>query len=277
MSPSTHALPSSSQLGKPRLAAALPTGRIFAAQVMALTRANLKARYRGTVAGFVWVVMNPIILFASQSYAFKHVLRIQAPNYSLFLLSALLPWIFFVQSLEMCTSLFVTMGRAIRSFPMHPLVYLSAQLFDNAINFLAAFALVLVPVWILEPGEARGLLFLPIAILLLWLGVFGASWLFATLQVFYRDTRYMVSFVISWLFFVTPVFYPADFVPTQWRFLVVLNPVHRLIQPFRIALYEFSYGDFWRAALAATLVGAGSLGIAALFWRLKRNDVYISV
>ena len=86
----------------------------FWRQVLALTRANLKARYRKTAAGFLWVVLNPLILYAAQSLVFERFLNLRVPRYSLFLGSGLLPWVFSAQTLEMCTSLFVTHGRLIR-------------------------------------------------------------------------------------------------------------------------------------------------------------------
>src|SRR5271154_4561101 len=101
---------------------------IFVRQSRALAAANLKSRYRRTVAGFLWVVLNPLIMFGVQSMIFRHVLKIQISNYFLFLLSGLLPWIFITQSMDMCTSLFQANGGVLKSFHLNPLVLLTAQL-----------------------------------------------------------------------------------------------------------------------------------------------------
>src|SRR3954465_5069767 len=149
--------------------------RIFVRQSRALTAANLKSRYRRTIAGFLWVVLNPLIQFGVQSAIFRHVLKIQVNNYLIFLLSGLLPWIFITQSMDMCTSLFVTSGNVLKSFRLNPLVLLTAQLLDNLLNFLAAFLIIFVALLFHMGGETHlnGLLFTPIAVLVLLTGVSG--------------------------------------------------------------------------------------------------------
>jgi lipopolysaccharide transport system permease protein len=246
-------------------------------QVTALTRANLKVRYRKTVAGFLWVVLNPIILFGIQGLVFRKFLRLDVPNYGLFLLTGLLPWIFIAQTLEMCTSIFVTSGRLLKSYPVSPLVYLAAQVADCLINFACAFLLVLVPVWLRNPGEPAGLLLLPLAFIPLLVGTLGFAWLLATAQVFLRDTRFLVSFALGVAFFLTPVLYPAGFVPPQLAWIVWVNPFYKLIAPFRSALYVFSPATFAQDVAWASVVAGLALGAAALAWKQGRNGIYFHI
>jgi ABC-type polysaccharide/polyol phosphate export permease len=251
--------------------------RAFRIQVQSLTVANLKTRYRQTLAGFFWVVFNPLVMYGVQSLVFRKFLRLEVPDYSMFLLSGLLPWIFIVQSVEMSTSIFVTNGRLLKSFPIHPLVCLLAQLCDNVVNFLAAFLLLGVPTWILHPGHVLGLLLLPLALVTLFCAVFALCWLLATLQVFFRDTRFIVSFVMSIAFFLTPVFYPVDFVPSQFRWIILINPFHHLLVPFRQTLYVFEPRAFMQAIGVAGLIAAALFGFASILWSKKRNEVYLNV
>ena len=223
------------------------------------------------------MVFNPLMMYGVQSLVFKTFLKLQVPNYALFLLSGLLPWIFISQALEMCTSLLVTSGPLLKSYPVHPLVYLFAQLVDNAINFLAAFILLLVPVWYFQPGQSLPLLLLPIPLVLLLVSVLGLAWLLATLQVFFRDTRFLVTFAISICFFITPIFYPTAFVPEKFRWMTMINPFHRLIDPFRVVIYNFSFEAFVNSCFAAAIVATASISIAYLFWRKKRNAVYLNI
>lgn len=246
-------------------------------QVKALTKANLKSRYRKTIAGFIWVVMNPIIMFSVQSLVFRKFLKLEMPNYMMFLLSGLLPWIFISQSLEMCTGLFVNSGRVIKAFSVHPLVFLASQLIDNLINFIAAFTLVFIPLAVSQPTNIIGLLLLPICMLVLGAGALGMAWVFATLHCLLRDTRFVVTFVLSIGFFLTPVFYPREYVPEEMRFMVDINPIHRLIDPFRHSIYRFDAVAFGHSIGVAILVSALSLAAAYLLWRSKRNVVYLSI
>src|SRR5258708_5886389 len=130
-------------------------------QIIILTAANLKSRYRKTIAGFLWVIINPLLMFWVQSQIFIKVMKISLTNYPLFLLSGLLPWLFMTQSLEMSATIFNQMGSALKAFPVHPFVFLAAQLIDNFINFIAAFLVLLIPIVLFSSLSAVGLLFLP--------------------------------------------------------------------------------------------------------------------
>lgn len=249
--------------------------RVFWVQSRALTAANLKSRYRNTFAGFLWVVLNPLIVYGTQSYVFHTILKLQVDRYRLFLLSGLLPWIFITQSLEMCTSLYTSSARLLKSFPVHPLVYLAAQLFDNFVNFIAAFLLILLAVFIWDPVEPLRILLLPLPLVLLFGAVFGMAWMLATVQVFLRDTRFIITFALNLLFFLTPIFYPASFVPEEYRWIIRLNPVNHLIQPFRALIYdELQLSSIVQSMLMSGMIATLSLSAAALFWSRKKNDVY---
>ena len=86
----------------------------FWVQVWELTVASLKSRYRKTFAGFLWVVLNPLMMFGVQSLVFKTFMKIQVPDYHLFLLGGLLPWIFFSSTIQMGTPIFVTQSHLLR-------------------------------------------------------------------------------------------------------------------------------------------------------------------
>lgn len=220
--------------------------------------------------------MNPLIIFGVQSYVFRKIMLIQVPEYSLFLLSGLLPWIFFSQTVEMCVSLYLVSGRLLKAFPVHPLVYLASQILDNGINFLAAFSVLLIPKWVFGSSQwsLQAFLVLPIAVILLVIGTFFAAWIMAVVQVFFRDTRFLVSFALSILFFLTPVFYPTSQVPPQYRWIVQINPVHYLISPFRATIYQFDWNQVLvtcQHALAVDIL----LGVVAVtLWRKKRNALF---
>ncbi len=247
----------------------------FWRQVLALTLANLKSRYRKTVAGFVWVVMNPILMYSVQCYIFHWVLHIEIANYQLFLLGGLLPWIFINQSLEMTTPILVNSGRLLKSFPTNPLIYVFAQLLDNGINFCAAFFCVLLPLAVTEHVDPYGIACLPLAGVLLFSGVLALSWLLSAANVFFRDTRFIVSFSLSILYFLTPIFYPIELVPPSIRWLVQLNPLYLMIRPFQTALIRFAWLPFARDCLSSAAVSIVGLPLASAYWRRKKNEIYL--
>jgi ABC-type polysaccharide/polyol phosphate export permease len=249
---------------------------LYFPQVRALTAANLKARYRKTVAGFLWVVINPLIMFGVQSLVFKTFLHLQVSNYSLYLLSGLLPWIFITSSLEMCTNSILASGYLLKAFQLPPLVYLFAQLLDNLVNFLASFILILTPV-LISHGVGVSIFLLPLAIILLMGGVIGMTWMLATIQVFFRDTRFILSFVISITFFLTPIFYPEAYVPERYRWLSQINPLYQLIRPFHCVIYSSEPGETLQAFTHSSIVAVVSLLAASLIWKRKKNELFFNL
>jgi lipopolysaccharide transport system permease protein len=251
--------------------------RAFLHQTLALTKASLKARYRKTFAGFVWVVLNPVIIYGVQALVFKKILRLQVDHYPLFLLSGLIPWIFISQSIEMTISIFVTSSQLIKSYQVHPLVFLSAQILDNFINFIVAFLCILLAVSFFEPLPLVRVLLLPLPFLVLVTGVFGAAWLFSTLHVFFRDLRYIMSFILHIGFFLTPIFYPISFVPENLKRYFFLNPFYQLIEPFHALLIGFEPILFARRLSISFAVSTSFVFFAFLVWKKSRNSLYFRI
>lgn len=246
-------------------------------QVRALTAANMRSRYRNTVAGFLWVVLNPIIMYSVQSFVFRKFLNIQVPNYSLFLLCGLLPWIFVVMSIDMITPVLDSSRELLKSFNISPFVLATAQILDNFSNFLFAFFIVLIPTWGFSDLSFQGAFFLPIALVFLVFGVVGMCFLLSVMQIFFKDVRFVMSFLVNILFFLTPIFYPIEYVPMKYRFLVDFNPIFAMIEPFRFCIYDYNFDILFFKLLKSGVVALAFVLLAVMFWKRKRNGFYIKL
>ncbi|MFL5782977.1 MAG: ABC transporter permease [Bacteriovoracaceae bacterium] len=243
-------------------------------QVQELTMASVKSRYRRTFAGFIWVLLNPILQFGVQCLVFKQFLKLNIPNYYLFLLGGLLPWIFITSTLSMGTPVFVAHAHLLRSFKISPMVILCSQILDNFINFLASVVIILLPVYLISGQPLLSLLGLPLAIIPLLVMTASVTIILSTLNVFYRDINFVIGFMMSLLFFLTPVFYPREYVPAHFQWIIDVNPFVYIIEPFRALFIRPSWEDFFFWVLK----GSGVAGLSAFiaFWTFKRrrNDFY---
>lgn len=246
-------------------------------QIIELTTASVKARYRRTFAGFLWVLANPILQFGVQSLVFKTFLKLTLPNYYLFLLGGLLPWIFITTTLGMGTPIFVSHSHLLRSFKISPIVILASQILDNFINFMASIALILVPIYLFSDGPLLNLLALPLAIAPLVFSVTSITLILATLNVFYRDVNFVIGFILSLLFFLTPVFYPRDYVPENLQWIIHFNPFVYLIEPFRSLFLAPSWGEFFSWLLRGFGVSLGFALLAVFVWKRRRNEFYFRI
>jgi ABC-type polysaccharide/polyol phosphate export permease len=247
-------------------------------QIRAMTAASIKSRYRNTIAGLIWVVLSPVLLYTAQAFAFRYVLKINFENYPLFLVTGLIPWIFLIQSIAMGTTLFTTQARMFKSFPIHPLACLIAMLMDNLVNFTLAFFVILIPVALkTAPGIIGHFVLFPLPMLSIFIAAVGFSWMLATLQVFFHDTRYVVEFITSIAFYITPIFYPSTFVDEQYRWILDLNPLVTLFYPLQALARDQIPSDFWMRLLSSYAISLTALLFASIFWSRKRAAAYFNL
>lgn len=251
--------------------------KLYWAQVFQMTWANMKSRYRKTFAGLIWVIMNPILMYGAQSLAIKNFLRLELPNFYVFLLGGLLPWIFITQTLNMTAPVIVANGELLKSFKINPKVLLYSQILDNFINFLISFLLLFFPLWLQTKENPAGLIFLPLALFLLLLGTFAIGSFLALLNVFFRDTAFVVNFLTGVLFFLTPIFYPASYIPDKYRFFVELNPFYAFIRPVRSTIYHYDFEVMMMSFGKALLFLIPLLALSIFYWRSKKNALYFYV
>lgn len=242
-----------------------------------LTYFQMRARYRKTLAGFFWVIANPIVTFFVQALIFKHILKIEIPNYSLFLLSGLLPWFFINQSLNTSSSVLVNSRELLLSLKIHPLTIVGAQVFDQFINFIAAF-LILV---LFQLKFIEGVSLVPLLVLVNLITILAFTFSVCTLvsfwHVFYRDIQFVVQFIMGIIYFVTPIFYPRSLIPEQYQWIIELNPFYPFIQLFQTSLFQFDL-DLWCMSFVKCLLIIGLIALASkMSLKFKMRDFYINV
>jgi len=200
-----------------------------------LTIKELKSRYKSTSLGFLWAFINPLLQMIIMSIVFKFFFRIQVENYSIFLFSGLLPWMFFNLSLSGGTSVLVDNRDLLKKvvFPREilPLSAISA----NFVNFLASMTIFLIVLIILGFFNFSQIVFLPVAIILQLVLTAGIVFLTSSLNIVYRDVSYIIQAGLILWFYASPIFYPLSFVPQKFIGLYSLNPMVGII-----GLYHFS-------------------------------------
>ncbi|MBC7255952.1 MAG: ABC transporter permease [Chloroflexi bacterium] len=209
---------------------------------------DLKVRYKNSVFGFLWSLLNPLLLMLVFKVIFTVVLpNVHVPHFPVFVLSALLPWNFFSTSLVGAIHSISGNGHLIKRVYFPREVLTISSVLGNLVNFILAL-LVLIGV-ILFSGLpiTRAILYLPLVIAVHVAFTLGVALALAMLNVFYRDTGVIIEVLLQAWFFVTPVFYPIELLP-QWinvlgyqvpvqRLVYILNPMASIIATYRSVLY----------------------------------------
>jgi len=233
----------------------------YRALISALVARELKARYRGSVLGFLWSFVNPLLLLLIYNFVFTKVMPGARGEglepYALFLFRGLLPWTWFSSSLLDSASVLIAGGNLIRKvmFPAEvlPIVTVFAGLVHYCLGLvvLAAFF-----VYYGHPLISLDLLWLPVIVLVQLLLTLGLSLLIAALTVHFRDLRDLLANLMTLWFFGTPIIYPLSRAPESARWLLNLNPFTHLAVSYQDVLFRPDPFTGWRRLLA---VGAVSI------------------
>ncbi|RMF96166.1 MAG: ABC transporter permease [Candidatus Schekmanbacteria bacterium] len=202
--------------------------------LIALAKKDLKVRYKSASLGFMWAILNPLLMMVVLSIIFSLVFKVktEAP-YSVFVLCGLIPWTFFNFSLSCATNSIVDNSNLIKKvyFPREiiPISVILANLFNFCLSLIILFIFLLI-----FKIEITIYYFLaPIAIIIQFFFVCGMCLLTSGLNVYFRDVRYIVEAGLLFLFYLTPVFYPVQMVPERFRDIFMLNPMAGIIVFYR--------------------------------------------
>lgn len=209
----------------------------YAELIKNLAVKEFKLRYRNSVLGFFWSLLNPLAMMVILSLVFSVLVKSGIENFPVFLLPALLVWRFFSIGTTM------SLGSILGNVPLVTKVYfprwllvLSSNL-ANAIGSTLEFV-VLLPLLILLGMNLTYLVFLlPIILTFEFILIMGVSFLLASLNVYYRDINQIWDIILQAGFFLTPIIYSATLIPPRYSFYYLLNPVSRIMEAIRKILY----------------------------------------
>lgn len=244
--------------------------------VSVLVLRELKIRYRRSSIGFLWTMLQPLMLMLVLHLVFSNIFRFEVENYPVYALSGILFWSFFSQSILHSMNSLKGSKDLLTKLPVPTAVFPVAAILAGMLNFLFAlvplFALLLVTGHRLTPA----LLFLPVAILIAGLFTLGAGLLLSPLAVFFSDVVELVGVSLTMLMYLTPVFYPMAILPDRFRSVVRLNPLRSILEVFRDPIY---YGKIppWThlaVALGITLIVL-ALGVLVFRRSASRIPFYV--
>jgi homopolymeric O-antigen transport system permease protein len=233
---------------------------------------DIKVRYKQTVFGVLWALIQPLSAMLVFSFFFGRLAAIPSEGipYPLFTYSGLLLWTFFSTAVMNSGNSLIGNPNLITKvyFPrmIVPCAALGAALVDLAVTFIPLIALMAY----YRIAVAWNLLLAPLlvfAIILLTLGV--GLWM-AALNVRYRDVRYALPFLIQMWMFITPIIYPASLIPAEWQWLLALNPLAGLMEGCRAALFDREW-DWTALAISSSITLVLLISGAYAFRRMEKS------
>ncbi|MDA8233794.1 MAG: ABC transporter permease [Clostridia bacterium] len=232
---------------------------------------ELRQRYKGSVLGFLWTFLNPLLMLVIYSIVFSTIMRIDIENYSMFLFVGLLPWMFFSTSVLISTGSIVNNGNLIKKIYFPREILPISVAITGLVNFLLSL-IILVPALLFFKMEITVAIFtLPVIIVLQLIMVLGFTLFVSSLNVYFRDLEHILGVLMTAWFYVTPIIFPLQMVPTKFLWLVKLNPVAPLMFAYQDIFY-YGVVPKWESLGNVFIFSVASLMIGMLtFGYLKRN------
>jgi len=203
-----------------------------------LTVRDIKVRYKQTVLGGLWAILQPFMSMVVFTIFFGMLAKIPSDGlpYPIFVYTALLPWQFFSNGISNAGNSLVASSHLISKVYFPRIIIPAASLGAGLLDFLVAFSILIFMILYYGIFPGTGILLLPFLMLIIVIASLGVGMILSALNVAYRDFRYVIPFLVQFWLFATPVIYPASIVPENWRWLINLNPMAGLISAFRSSL-----------------------------------------
>ena len=233
-----------------------------------LTRMELKARYRGRILGYLWAVGTPLALAFVYWIVFKVIMRLDMDNYSVYLVAGIFPWTWLSMGVTGATRSFVANAPLVKEMGVARAILPLSNVMQEMAHFVLALPLVIAWVMLaggyaLTPSWAWQI---PLMLIVQAAFVYPIALACALANAYIRDVEYLLGIAFPVLFFATPMVYPVSMVPEPLHQYFELNPLHALMQSWRLVFVE---GALDSARIAYTTAFSAASG--AIVWLLYRK------
>ena len=211
---------------------------IYRELVYFLTWRDLKVRYKQSVLGVLWAIINPLVTTVVFSVIFGNFAKFPSDDvpYPIFSYTATLPWSFFAAALTVSARSMLTSGGMVSKIYFPRIIVPLSSVFANLVDFLVGFVIMIGMLFFYHITPTLNMLWLPAFLLLATITALGVGLWFSALLVMYRDINYVLPFLTTVWMYLSPVVYASSTIPEKWRVLFSLNPMVGVIEGFRWAL-----------------------------------------
>jgi ABC-type polysaccharide/polyol phosphate export permease len=239
--------------------------------IQSLVARQLRARYRGSLLGFVWTFLNPLLLMLVYSLVFSVYMRFDMEDYGAFMFAGLLPWLWFSSSLSEGVNSIVSSGNLITRAMFPPEVLPVVSVFSNGLNFV--FSLPVLFLIYLAYGVPIGpaVLALPVVMAVQLVLTLGIVLALSALNVQFRDVQHLLGSLLVFWFFLCPIIYPLSKVPGGLRIFALGNLMGALVTAYQDVLFHNRLPSWPLLGLAAAAAVAILLVGDALFRRHRET------
>lgn len=205
---------------------------------------EIRGKYKGSFLGVLWSFVNPLLMTLVYAIVFPFLLRSSQPHYVTFIVIAILPWTWFTSSIAQGTNSILINGGIIKKVYFPRAILPISIVTSGLVNFLLSCLIIVLFLIFSGIGFSFNILFLPLIIAIQYILQLGIILITSSIDVYVRDSEYIINFFISLLFYATPVLYSLDMFPQKIAMILQLNPIASLINSYRDIFYYQTAPNF---------------------------------
>ena len=198
---------------------------------------DIRGKYKASFLGVLWSFINPLLQVLVYAIVFPYIMRVQTPNYLIFLICGIIPWTWFTYSISNGTTSVTNNSNLIKKVYFPREILPISVVTSGLINFLISCLIILIFVLFGGLGISWHLIFLPFIALIQYIVTLAAVLLLSAINVYVKDVEYIVVFLINMLFYATPILYSTEMFSGWITWLFKLNPLAHLINAYRDIFY----------------------------------------
>jgi lipopolysaccharide transport system permease protein len=238
-----------------------------------LTWRDIKVRYKQTVLGAAWAIIQPFFTMVVFSLFFGKLAKMPSDGipYPIFAYTALVPWTFFANGLSQSSNSLVGNANLIKKVYFPRLVIPVSSVIGGAVDFVLAFIVLVGMMLVYGIFPTINIVWLPLLLLLTLVSALGVGLWLSAMNVQFRDVRYTVPFLTQFWLFATPIAYPSSLLSEPWRTLYGINPMVGVVEGFRWALLDADTAPGPIIVVSALVALALMVGGAFYFRRMEKT------
>lgn len=239
-----------------------------------LVKRDVKTKYRRSILGYLWSLLNPLLMMVVVTIVFSYMFRFDIPNYPIYLLAGQIIFNFFSESTNFALTSIIQSNGLISKVYIPKYIFPISKIMSSFVNLIFSLMAIVIMLIMTKTKITFAIILFPLPLIYVFLFSIGIGLIVSIMAVYFRDMLHLYGVILTIWMYLTPIFYPASILPDNARFLMKFNPLFHFISVFREIVL---YGNF--PTLRSNLVCLGFVAISifagVLFFRKYQDNIII--
>lgn len=236
-----------------------------------LVSRDVKVKYRRSLLGYVWSILNPLLMMVVITTVFSYMFRFDIENYPVYLLTGQLIYNFFSESTNFAMNSIISAGSLIKKVYLPKYIFPLSRTLSSFVNLLFSLVALLIILVITKTPITPVIFLFPLPLIYTLLFCIGTGLILSVLAVYFRDTVYLYGIFLTALMYLTPIFYPMNALPDNVINIIELNPLYHIVTMFRTIILEGQFPTL-QDNLICLSFGIVSILIGLFIFKKKQDD-----